>query len=88
VEIVEERVVDASSGFALQLAGGRTVEARHVLLATGAVDELPDVLGASERWDAISFIRSQGVQDAAGAARRRPAVQDGRRTRTAAATTG
>jgi thioredoxin reductase len=50
VDIVEDRVVDASPGFALRLAGGRTVEARHVLLATGAVDELPDVLGARERW--------------------------------------
>jgi thioredoxin reductase len=50
VEIVEDRVVDASPGFALRLAGGRTVEARHVLLSTGAVDELPDVLGARERW--------------------------------------
>jgi thioredoxin reductase len=50
VEIVEDRVVEATPGFALRLAGGRTVEARHVLLATGAVDELPDVLGARERW--------------------------------------
>jgi thioredoxin reductase len=50
VGIVEDRVADAAPGFALRLAGGRTVEARHVLLATGAVDELPDVLGARERW--------------------------------------
>jgi thioredoxin reductase len=50
VEIVDDTVVDASPGFALRLAGGRTVDARHVLLATGAVDELPDVLGARERW--------------------------------------
>jgi len=50
VEIVEGRVVDAEAGFALRLAGGRTVEARHVLLATGAVDELPDLPGARERW--------------------------------------
>jgi thioredoxin reductase len=50
VEIVEDRVVEATPGFALRLAGGRTVEARHVLLSTGAVDELPDVLGARERW--------------------------------------
>jgi len=50
VEIVEDRVVDASAGFALRLAGGRTVEARHVLLATGAADEIPDVQGARERW--------------------------------------
>jgi thioredoxin reductase len=50
VEIVDDRVVDATAGFALRLAGGRTVEARQVLLATGAVDELPDVGGARERW--------------------------------------
>jgi thioredoxin reductase len=50
VEIVEDRVVDATAGFTLRLAGGRTVEARHLLLATGAADELPDVVGARERW--------------------------------------
>src|SRR3954466_13565579 len=50
VEIVEDRVVDATAGFALRLASGRTVHARHVLLASGAVDELPDVLGARARW--------------------------------------
>jgi thioredoxin reductase len=50
VEIVDDRVVDATTGFALRLATGRTVMARRVLLATGAVDELPDVLGARERW--------------------------------------
>lgn len=50
VEIVEDRVVDATAGFALRLAGGRTVEARQLLIATGATDELPDVPGARERW--------------------------------------
>jgi thioredoxin reductase len=50
VEIVDDRVVDAAAGFALRLAGGRTVEARRVVLATGAVDELPDIPGARERW--------------------------------------
>ncbi len=50
VEIVEDRVVDASAGFTLRLASGPTVEARRVLLATGAVDDLPEVLGARERW--------------------------------------
>jgi thioredoxin reductase len=50
VEIVEDRVVDATAGFALRLAGGRALEARQVLLATGAADELPDVAGARERW--------------------------------------
>ena len=50
VEIVEDRVMDATAGFALRLASGRTIEARQVLLATGAADELPDVPGARERW--------------------------------------
>lgn len=50
VKIVEDLVVDATAGFALRLASGRTVKARQVLLATGAVDDLPDVLGARERW--------------------------------------
>jgi thioredoxin reductase len=50
VEIVDDRVMEATAGFALRLAGGRTVEARQVLLATGAVDDLPDVAGARERW--------------------------------------
>jgi thioredoxin reductase len=50
VEIVDDRVVDATAGFVLRLAAARTVEARRVLLATGAVDELPDVVGARERW--------------------------------------
>ncbi len=38
--------VDATAGFALRLAGGRNLEARQVLLATGAADELPEVTGA------------------------------------------
>jgi len=50
VEIVEDRVVDATPGFALRLAAGRTVTARQVILATGAVDDVPDVPGARERW--------------------------------------
>jgi thioredoxin reductase len=50
VEIVEDRVVDATVGFVLQLAAVRTVKARRVILATGAVDELPHVVGARERW--------------------------------------
>ena len=50
VEFVADRVVDAASGFALRLASGRTVEARRVLLATGATDQLPEIAGARERW--------------------------------------
>jgi len=50
VEIIEDRVTEATSGFTLRLAAGRIIEARRVLLATGAVDDLPDVQGAPERW--------------------------------------
>jgi thioredoxin reductase len=50
VELVEDRVADATPGFTLRLARGRAVEARQVLLATGATDELPDIAGARERW--------------------------------------
>jgi thioredoxin reductase len=50
VELLEDRMVDATAGFALRLVSGRTLEARHVLLATGAEDVLPDVAGAQERW--------------------------------------
>jgi thioredoxin reductase len=50
VELVKDRVVHACPGFGLSLDGGRTVEARQVLLTTGATDELPDIPGARERW--------------------------------------
>ncbi len=50
VELVDDRVVEVTSGFTLRLDGGRTVTARRLLLATGAVDELPDIPGARERW--------------------------------------
>jgi len=50
VELVDDRVVEITTGFTLRLAGDRTVRARRLLLATGAVDELPDIPGARERW--------------------------------------
>jgi thioredoxin reductase len=50
VELLEDRVVDAEPGFTLRLASGRAVHARHLLLATGAADVLPDIAGARERW--------------------------------------
>jgi thioredoxin reductase len=37
-------------GFAVELAGGRTVGARRLLVATGLVDELPAVPGVRELW--------------------------------------
>ncbi|WP_420709916.1 NAD(P)/FAD-dependent oxidoreductase [Streptomyces sp. NRRL B-1347] len=38
------------AGFEVALADGRTVRARRLLVATGLVDELPDVPGLRERW--------------------------------------
>ncbi|MGW4489074.1 FAD-dependent oxidoreductase [Amycolatopsis sp. NPDC004368] len=37
-------------GFAVELADGRTTRARRLLVATGLVDELPDVPGVAQRW--------------------------------------
>jgi thioredoxin reductase len=50
VDIVEDQVVEITSGFTVGLADGRSLTARRVLLATGAVDELPDIPGARARW--------------------------------------
>jgi thioredoxin reductase len=54
VELVRDLAVDAARGaegeFAVTLAGGRTVQARQLVLATGLRDELPDVPGAAERF--------------------------------------
>ena len=50
VDLVDDEVVEITEGFTLRLAGGGTVTARRLLLATGAVDELPDIPGVRERW--------------------------------------
>ena len=50
VELIDDRVVEVEEGFMLRLASGRHVSARRLLLATGAVDVLPDIPGARERW--------------------------------------
>jgi thioredoxin reductase len=50
VEFVNDRVVEIAPGFKARLADGRGVEAKHVLLATGAKDDLPDIPGLRERW--------------------------------------
>ena len=52
--IVDGRVAtvtpDEGAGFGVVLTDGRTIRARRVLLATGLVDELPDVPGVREQW--------------------------------------
>jgi len=37
-------------GFEVELEGGRRLSARRLLVASGLVDELPDVAGLRERW--------------------------------------
>ncbi|MBK3576302.1 NAD(P)/FAD-dependent oxidoreductase [Streptomyces sp. MBT65] len=50
VELVRDRVVDITGGFAVTLAGGETVRARRLVIATGLKDELPAVPGVAERF--------------------------------------
>ncbi|MFI6206080.1 NAD(P)/FAD-dependent oxidoreductase [Streptomyces sp. NPDC051041] len=52
VELVRDRAVDVArdGDFAVALAGGRTVRARRLVVATGLRDELPDVPGVAERF--------------------------------------
>lgn len=45
-----ETVTRDGTGFDVALAGRRHVRAGQVLVATGLVDELPDVAGLRERW--------------------------------------
>lgn len=54
VELVRDRAVDAvrdaGGEFDVTLAGGRTVHARHLVVATGLKDELPKVPRLAERF--------------------------------------
>lgn len=52
-QIRQERAIAArrrDGGFEVDLAGGGSVRARRLLLATGLIDELPDVPGVREFW--------------------------------------
>jgi thioredoxin reductase len=51
--VIDGRVASAErveDGFAVELEDGRRFGARRLLVATGLVDELPDVAGVRERW--------------------------------------
>ncbi|MFF8935397.1 NAD(P)/FAD-dependent oxidoreductase [Streptomyces paradoxus] len=52
VELVRDRVVavESGEGFTVVSAGGRTVRARRLVVATGLQDELPAVPGVAERF--------------------------------------
>ena len=47
---IEDHVAEIEPGFAVRLAGGRVLNARRVLIATGLSDALPDIPGVRERW--------------------------------------
>jgi thioredoxin reductase/SAM-dependent methyltransferase len=52
-EVLDGRVVDVvrhDGRFRLELTGGHVLVARRVLVATGIVDELPDIDGVAEQW--------------------------------------
>jgi thioredoxin reductase len=44
------RAARRADGFVVTTASGREIAARRLLVATGLVDELPDLLGLRERW--------------------------------------
>ncbi|MFF5842349.1 NAD(P)/FAD-dependent oxidoreductase [Streptomyces massasporeus] len=46
----EDPTVEPGEGFTVVLAGGRTVQARRLVVATGLKDELPAVAGVAERF--------------------------------------
>lgn len=50
VELIADRVAGIEAGFVVRLGGGRVLDARRVLVATGVHDELPDIPGVRERW--------------------------------------
>lgn len=50
VELVDDQAVAIDVGFVVRLAGGRALNARRILVATGVRDELPEIAGVRERW--------------------------------------
>ena len=50
VELVDDQVVAIEPGFVVRLDGGRVLKTRRILIATGVLDELPEIPGVRERW--------------------------------------
>jgi thioredoxin reductase len=50
VELVSGNVVSIEPGFSVALTDGEPLQARRLLIATGATDELPAIPGLRERW--------------------------------------
>lgn len=52
-ELIDDEVVAVSGGedgFTVRLGSGSLIEGRRLLVATGLVDELPDIPGVREQW--------------------------------------
>ncbi|MEV4052338.1 NAD(P)/FAD-dependent oxidoreductase [Amycolatopsis sp. NPDC049688] len=64
VELLEDRVTRLVPGFTAELAGGRVLTARRVLVATGVHDDLPDLPGLRESWgtDAVTCPYCHGYE--------------------------
>jgi thioredoxin reductase len=50
VEFIADHVASIEAGFTVGLAGGETLQARRLVMATGATDEFPEIPGLAERW--------------------------------------
>jgi thioredoxin reductase len=50
VEFISGHVTSVEPGFSIQVKDGEPLEARRLLIATGATDEFPEIPGLSERW--------------------------------------
>lgn len=58
VEWIESRAVNAAAtdgGFSVRAENGGAFHAKRLVLATGVVDELPDIPGLTERWGRSVF---------------------------------
>jgi thioredoxin reductase len=50
IDDIVDQVQPGPTGFTVRLAGGPRLEARRILVATGVLDDLPDIPGVRERW--------------------------------------
>jgi thioredoxin reductase len=50
VELIDEQVVGIDAGLVVRTSGGRVLQARRILVATGMRDVVPEIPGVSERW--------------------------------------
>lgn len=54
-DVGAQTVTGSEGSFVVRLADGETVETRHVILATGVADDLPDLPGLQDLWGTKAF---------------------------------